>query len=75
MRGLNANHNVKLIPVFFGVVTYVTDYYEKDKSGLQGVLTAAVKACKSDNIKEKMKNVANTFLTIGPWESARQSTS
>ena len=63
MRAINANHNVKLIPDVFGVVNYVTDYYAKDKSVIQGVLTATVKACKSDNIKEKLKNVANTFIT------------
>ena len=63
MRALNCNHDIKLIPDTFGVVTYVTDYYAKDESGLEGVLTAAVKAGKSDDIKEKMKKVANTFLT------------
>ena len=63
MRTLNCNHDIKLIPDTFGVVTYVTDYYAKDESGLEGVLTAAVKACESDDIKEKMKKVANTFLT------------
>ena len=47
----------------FGVVTYVTDYYNKDESGLQGVLAAAVKAADNNDKKVKMKTVANTFLT------------
>ena len=63
MKALNANHDVKLCPDVFGVVTYVTDYYSKDESGLQTVLTAAVKMCDSNDIKVKMRNVANTFLT------------
>ena len=63
MRFLNSNHDVKLCPDVFGVVTYVTDYYSKDETGLQAVLTAAVKMCDSDDIKVKMRNVASTFLT------------
>ena len=63
MRALNANHDITLCPDVFGVVTYVTDYYAKDESGLQAVLTAAVKICDSNDIKVKMRNVANTFLT------------
>ena len=63
MRALNDNHDVKLCPDVFGVVTYVTDYYSKDESGLQAVLTTAVKMCDSNDIKVKMKNVAHTFLT------------
>ena len=63
MRALNANHDVRLVPDVFGVVTYVTDYYSKDESGLQAVLAAAVKAADNDEIKMKMKMVANTFLT------------
>ena len=63
MKALNANHDIKLCPDVFGVVTYVTDYYSKDESGLQTVLTAAVKMCDSNDIKVKMRNVANTFLT------------
>jgi hypothetical protein len=27
LRAINANHDVKLVPDVFGVVTYVTDYY------------------------------------------------
>ena len=63
MRALNANHDVRLTPDVFGVVTYVTDYYSKDESGLQGVLATAVKAADNDDMKVKMKTVANTFLT------------
>ena len=63
MRALNANHDVRLVPDVFGVVTYVTDYYSKDESGLQGVLAAAVKAADNEEMKVKMKTVASTFLT------------
>ena len=55
MKALNCNHNT---PDVFGVVTFVTDYYAKDDSGLQGVLTATVKAYTSYDFKNKMRNVA-----------------
>ena len=63
MRALNANHDVRLVPDVFGVVTYVTDYYTKNESGLQGVLAAAIKTTDNEDMKVKMKTVANTFLT------------
>ena len=63
VRAINANHDVRLVPDVFGVVTYVTDYYSKDESGLQNVLAAAIKTSDNKDMKIKMKTVANTFLT------------
>ena len=53
MRALNTNHIVRLVPDVFGVVTYVTNYYTKDESGLKGVLAATIKT--TDNKEMKVK--------------------
>ena len=73
LRAINANHDVKLVPDVFGVVTYVTDYYSKDETGLQNVLAGAIKSSDNEEMKIKMKTVANTFLThrsMGECEAA-----
>ena len=41
----------------------MTDYYSKDESGLQNVLAAAIKTSDNEDMKIKIKTVANTFLT------------
>ena len=48
---------------FFGVTTYVTEYYAKDDTGTMEVLKQAVESNPDDTIKEKMKKIAGTFLS------------
>ena len=48
---------------YFGVITYVTDYFTKDESGTMEVLKEVVNSNPDDNTKEKMKKVASTFLS------------
>ena len=48
---------------FFAVITYVTDYYAKDDTGTMEIIKAALAQSDSKDLKERMKIVANTFLT------------
>ena len=45
------------------MITYITDYIEKPDTALQEVINKALEEDKSNDIKEKMKTVANVFLT------------
>ena len=48
---------------YHSVITYISDYFSKDDTGLNEVINVALKEDSSENVKEKMKLVANTFLT------------
>ncbi len=47
---------------FFAVITYITDYYMKDDSGLLPFLREALKENEDGSLKEKLNLVKNTFL-------------
>ena len=61
LRAWNANLDIQPVLDYFAVITYVTDYYAKDDTGTLKIIEAAVKQCKEDETKDKMKAVANTF--------------
>ena len=48
---------------YFAVITYISDYFSKDDTGLMEVINTVVKQITSENLKEQMKAIANTFLT------------
>ena len=48
---------------FFGIITYITDYYMKDESVTLKLIEEALKQSDNDPIKAKLKLVKNTFLT------------
>ena len=49
---------------FFGVITYVTDYWAKADEGLTPILREAAKKLKSEpEQKKRCQQMANTFLT------------
>ena len=48
---------------FFGVITYVTEYYSKDDTGTMEVLKQVIENNPDDTTKEKMKKIASTFLS------------
>ena len=57
--------NIDIQPCFdyFGVITYVTDYFMKDETGTMEVLKEVVESNPDDSTKEKMKKIASTFLS------------
>merc|ERR1719209_2578899 len=67
--------NLDLSPVYdyFGVITYVTDYFTKDSTGLTEILrTAMNQLSKEDDMWQKCNALANQFMThrqIGEMEA------
>ena len=48
---------------FFGVITYITDYYMKDDSGTLQFIKDVLDKSSNASLKEKLNIVKNTFLT------------
>ena len=63
LRAWNGNMDIQVVLDFFAVITYVTDYYAKDDTGTMEIIKAALAQSESKDLKEKMKIIANTFLT------------
>ena len=63
MRAWNGNMDIQVVLDYFAVITYVTDYYSKDDTGTMEVIKAALDQSDAKNVKDKMKTVANAFLT------------
>ena len=60
------NANMDLQPVFdyYGIITYVTDYWAKDSTGLTDVLRAAVNQLQKDgDMRKKCNDLANVFMS------------
>ena len=71
------NGNMDMSPCFdyHSVIPYISAYFSKDDTGLNGVINAALKEGSSENVKERIKFVANTFLThrqIGEAEAVNR---
>ena len=63
LRAWNGNMDIQIVLDYFAVITYVTDYYAKDDTGTMEVIKAALAQTKTNDLKEKMRTVANVFLT------------
>ena len=60
----NANLDIQPVLDFFGVITYVTDYWAKPDEGLTPILREAAKILKSEPDQQKRcQQMANTFIT------------
>ena len=57
--------NMDMQPCFdyHATITYITDYFAKDDTGLMEVINSVLREDASENAKERMKKVANTFMT------------
>ena len=57
--------NIDIQPCFdhFAIVTYITEYYSNDETGTVEVLKQVFESNLEDTTKEKMKKIANTFLS------------
>ena len=60
----NANIDISPVYDYFGTITYITDYFTKDSTGLTDVLKAAVKQLGDDqDMRQKCYEMANHFMT------------
>ena len=60
----NANIDISPVYDYFGTITYITDYFTKDSTGLTDVLKSAVKQLSNEkDMKQKCHELANTFMT------------
>ena len=59
------NGNMDMQPTFdyHAMITYITDYFGKDDTGLMEVINSVAQQDSQQSTKERMKTVANTFLT------------
>ena len=63
MVAWNANIDISPVYDYFGTITYITDYFTKDSTGLTEVLKNAVKQLSNDtDMRQKCHELANTFL-------------
>ena len=63
LRAWNANMDLQVCLDFFGVITYITDYYSKDSSGTMRVINDALKQNECKDVKDQMQLISNTFMT------------
>ena len=59
----NANMDMQFCGDYFAVITYITDYYMKDDSGILPFIKDALKQNDDQTLKEKLNLVKNSFLT------------
>ena len=60
----DSNIDISLVSDFYGAITYITDYWTKDSSGLTDVLRTAVKQLgKDDGMKKRCHELANIFIS------------
>ena len=57
--------NMDMQPCFdyHATITYITDYFAKDDTGLMQVINSVLQHDAPENTKDRMKAVANTFMT------------
>ena len=63
MQAWDGNMDLQPCLDYFAVSTYIADYYAKDDTAMMTALKTAMNASNATDIKEKMKIVANMFLT------------
>ena len=62
-RAWNGNHDLQICLDYFAVITYITEYYTKDDSGVITVLIDALKNADCEDLKDKMKLLMNTYIS------------
>lgn len=61
-RAWKGNTDFQICLDFFAIVTYITEYYTKDDTGIVKTLVNALKANATSDLKKEMKLLANTWL-------------
>ena len=63
IKAWNGNMDIQPCFDYFGIITYVTDYYMKDESGTVGVMKEVLQNSQDESLRKKMQLVKNAFLT------------
>ena len=63
LRAWNGNMDMQTCFDYHAVITYISDYFSKDDTGLMELIKEIIKLNTSESFKEQMKLVANSFLT------------
>ena len=63
IRAWNGNMDIQPVIQFFQIITYITDYITKQDTGIMEILKEVIKDSDTTTIKDKMKVVANCFLS------------
>ena len=61
-RAWDGNTDFQFCFDFYAIITYITEYYTKDDTGVIKVLVNTLKATDSDNMKDRMKLLMNTWI-------------
>ena len=62
-RAWNGNTDLQVCLDYFAVITYITEYYTKDDTGMMTKLIEMLKNSECETLKEKMILVMNTFIS------------
>merc|ERR550517_913791 len=64
MEVWDANHDLSPVYDYYGVITYVTDYFTKDSTGLTDVLKAGMKQLgREGDMRQKCNSLADLFMS------------
>ena len=63
MEAWDGNMDVQPCFDYHATITYITDYYAKDDTGLMELINSVMQQDASECTKERMNTVANTFMT------------
>ena len=63
LQAWNANMDMQICLDFFAVITYITDYYMKDETGVVKDIKEALNQDVSGDLRSKLNLVKNVFLT------------
>ena len=61
-RAWNGNTDFQICLDFYAIITYITEYYAKDDTGIFKVLVNTLKASDCDDLKKKMRLLMNTWI-------------
>jgi hypothetical protein len=63
MEAWDGNMDIQPCFDYHATITYITDYFAKDDTGLMELINSVLKQDSSESTKERMKTVAKTFMT------------
>ena len=61
-RAWGGNTDFQICLDFFAIVTYITEYYAKDDTGVLKTLVNTLKASGSTDLKKEMRLLANCWI-------------
>ena len=61
-RAWNGNTDFQICLDFYAIITYITEYYAKDDTGIFKILVSTLKESNCDDLKKKMRLLMNTWI-------------